>query len=322
MNSDNWKTGLLASNLPLEYEILDILTAQGFSCYSDFKYARNDAGIISDFSVDVHASAFTPFGAEDDLTAKIDILGECEHRHPDINWLFIPNIAARTKTPEDFGQSIRIIDQFSPYTIAREPIIAFDRSLPQCQKGIEINIRTGNVTVSEFNTRLAKLQHVLPRLYTENVLYFQTIRSEWNLPFLFCPILITSAKIFMLKPNISLQHIEDAESLEDVAQETPYIIIQSDYGPDFENQCRCECERLKVLQRNDQTMLIEQQRARYFNTRDNLPFTLIDALTNADRFYLKNLFTRFIACTNNRFSELMDAIKQSVNDALDTRKTI
>lgn len=317
----NWKKGLLESSLPLEYQILDTLRANGFKVDSDYKYARNDAGVISDFAVDVYANAYTPFSETSEITSKVELLVECEHRHPDIKWLFIP--AVNPDQLESQSESaVRIVDQYSSYVVSREHSIEFDRSIPVCQKGVEIDIRTGDAVKSKLDTHIKKLQHVLPRLYTENVLIFLTAAPEFNLPFVFCPILTTSTSLYMLKQGVTAGHIEQAGGIEDIAEMTPYMMMYSDYGPDFEHQCKTECKRLSVLQRTDKALNIEQKRARYFNRRDRLPFTLMESLITADRHYLRELFTRFIVCSEPYFDDLVKKIKDVSLSAAASREKI
>ncbi len=317
----NWKTGLLESNLPLEHQIMDILRDKGFKVDSDYKYARNDAGVIRDYAVDVYANAYTPFTRTNEITSKVELVVECEHRHPDIKWLFIPGVDSHRRDNCD-ASAIRIVDQFSSCLISRDRSIEFDQSIPVCQKGVEINIRTGDAVKPKLDKRFKKLQHVLPRLYTENVLLFLTADPDFNLPFIFCPILVTSTSLHMLKQGVTADHIERAEVLEEVAGKVPYMMMYFDYGPDFEHQCKSECKRLTVLQRTDKAMHIEQKRARYFNRRDRLPFTIMESLMTGDRHYLRDLFTRFIVCSEPYFNELVEKIKAVSLSAAESREEI
>ena len=66
--SNKWKSKLISSSLPLEFEVAKYFVSKGFSvtadytyARADYTYARNDSGTVKDFSVDLKASAYLPF---------------------------------------------------------------------------------------------------------------------------------------------------------------------------------------------------------------------------------------------------------------------
>ena len=322
--SDNlkWKSALLSSNMPLEFEASNILVSKGFAVHSGFKYSINDSGVIKDAPVDIHAAAHTPFSDMKKATARIEFLIECRHRHRNHIWLFLPDMNKPDFSPVTLGNTIRIVDQFSPYAVESKASFHFDSKIPVCHKGIEVDTEHGNVSDTVFKEGLARLQYALPRLLTENTLFYLNNHPDDNIPFLFCPILLTTAKLFVASENMNIIQIEASSAIEDIAVQVPYLIIYSDYGPDFEYQCKTECNRLKKFQRSDKATLIEQKRARYYGTQQNLPFTIIESLINAERYYLNTFFTQFIICDKPHFEELVNTIKKTVTSALRTRKFI
>jgi hypothetical protein len=60
-SSGKWKSKLISSSLPLEFEVAKFLVSQGFSVSADYTYARDDSGIVKDFSVGLQATAYLPF---------------------------------------------------------------------------------------------------------------------------------------------------------------------------------------------------------------------------------------------------------------------
>ncbi|MCP4350791.1 MAG: hypothetical protein GY795_35445 [Desulfobacterales bacterium] len=318
-----WKKGLLSSGMPLEFEAASILVSKGFAVNSDFKYTEvNDFGVVKDSSVALHASSDTPFSDSDKTAAHIDLLASCRHRRPDAAWLFMPDLNKPDFSPATRGNTIRVIDNFSPYTIESDAAITFDTDLPVCQKGIEIDLETGDSSDSVFRQGLVQLQYAIPRLLTENALLYLSLLPEQNLPFIFCPILLTTAQLFVINKDTTTDQIEACSEIHDIAAQVPYLIMYSDYGPDFEAQCIRECRRLKVLQKSDKAMAVEQKRARHYKSQHNLPFTIIEALTSGDRYYLNTFFTQFIICSNKNFQTLVDAIKKTAESALRTQKYI
>jgi len=81
MTTDNkWKSRLLSSSLPLEYEIAKILTQKGFTIRPDYTYSRNDAGVTKDFSADIEASQAAPFGQDETAYASLSLVAESKFR--------------------------------------------------------------------------------------------------------------------------------------------------------------------------------------------------------------------------------------------------
>ncbi len=318
-----WKKGLLSSGMPLEFEATSLLVSKGFAVNSDFKYTEvNDSGVARDSSVAIHAVSHIPFSDPDKTTARIDLLASCRHRRPDEAWLFLPDLNKPNFSPATPGNTIRVIDNFSPYTIESDASVTFDADLPVCQKGIEIDMETGNVSDSMFREGLIQLQYAIPRLLTENAILYLSLLPEQNVPFIFCPVLLTTAQLFVVNKDATTDQIEACSEIHDIATRVPYLIMYSDYGPDFEAQCMRECNKLKKLQRSDKAMAVEQKRARHYKSQQNLPFTIIEALVSGDRYYLNTFFTQFIICSNANFQTLVDTIKKTAVSALNTRKYI
>jgi hypothetical protein len=88
---NKWKSRLASSGVPLEFEAAKILAKKRFAVSADYTYARDDAGVVKDFSVDLEASGFTPFGNPNSITSSVSILVECKYRLPSTRWLFLPD---------------------------------------------------------------------------------------------------------------------------------------------------------------------------------------------------------------------------------------
>src|ERR1051325_785717 len=92
MSKDSkWKSRLLSSSLPLEYEAAKLLVSRGFGVDSDYSYSRDDSGVVKDFSVDVHGTAYAPFSKRKNLEIQLSLLVECKQRNPNVKWLFFPD---------------------------------------------------------------------------------------------------------------------------------------------------------------------------------------------------------------------------------------
>jgi len=317
-----WKNGLLSSNIPLELEAANILSSKGFAVQSNYKYDQSNFSVIRDLGVDLHAKTFISYPAETSggkKSTQLELLIECRHRHSDVAWVFLPDPNPPDLSPVKPGNTIRMVDKFSSYIIASDASALFDAEMPVCQKGIEINMEKGDADEAVFRQGLSQLQYALPRILTENILFYIETRSEDNIPFLFCPVFLTNSELFVLNRNAGVKEINKASEIGDVAARVPYLVMHLGYSPDFESQCRNEASRLQDIHRKAPAMIIERRRAAYYESRFNLPFTIIDALMTADRYYLDVFFTQFIVCSSSHFHILVDRIGDTVISAVSSQ---
>lgn len=317
-----WKEALLLSNLPLEFDAARLLVDEGFTVNSDFRYAWDSTGMARDSAIDLHAKTFFPFPEFPDKAVQVELLVDCRHRCPGTVGIFLPDPNPAGASRISPGNTVRVIDQFSPCLIHPDAMTAFDAALPVCYKGMEVNLTSGEVDETLFTTGLWQLQNPLPRLLTENVLGFLTGPRAANFPFFFCPVLLTTSALYVLKKDIRLNEIECAENVQELGVQTPFLIMCSDMSPDFKARCISESARLKPLLRTEKAMEIEMKKARYYNSHFNLPFTIIDALNAADYYYMNTFFTRFIICSNACFPEFVRKLKQASVNALKTHEIL
>jgi len=78
MSDKKWKSSLVSSSLPLEHEVARILVAKGFSVEADYTYARDDAGRLKDFPVDINATGYSPFNDPNQVDGMLELLVECK----------------------------------------------------------------------------------------------------------------------------------------------------------------------------------------------------------------------------------------------------
>ncbi len=316
-----WKSKLISSSLPLEFEAAKILAAKGFALSADYSYARNDSGIVKDFSVDMHALAYVPFKnhIETSPAATIELLVECKQRVQNISWLFFP-----THTPffayNNYGYALHAEDRFSRLFFPIHATAHFEKRMFFCYKGTEINEKDGNVYDTELRYGIAQLQYALPRLYTERVLENTQRRSFFDpvntLPFLFCSILITTAHLFVAHENLVTVDVEKSSSLKDIACPVPYLIYVSDYGPDFKSHCLKEFAPLADLSKQKNIRSLDAHRKKHTYLEHQLPSVLATSLAEGQRLPLYSNFTHFVVCTMSHFPSLITHLKRSTTKAV------
>lgn len=317
-----WKAALLGSNLPLEFEAARLLAAKGFRVDADFKYARSDVATAEEAAVGVRARAFTALSEPDQVAAEFYVLLECSQRPADVHWLFLPDVNPPRGPAADSRPAMRVVEEFSSYRIDCRAVAAVDARLPRCSKGLEIDPASGTVEPSVPGRGLSRLRHALPRLLVEAILAGLDERYDQNLPLLFCPILLTTARLLVARPEMTVEHVRRASAPQDVAAEVPYLCVDSDYEPDFQIRCEREFGGLRRLEGHDGLMLIEHRRAAHCRRPWELPFAILESLASAERYWLERLFTRFVVCDQAALPELIDALGAAAASAARSRREL
>lgn len=317
-----WKTALLSSGLPLEYEAARLLASKGFHVRWGLQYAPRDSAGVTDSSVDLHARSATPFSDASRVTGSLELVLECRHRRPKLNWLFLPEANPPAGFPACPGRVIRAVDRFCLYSVDDRACVAFEAELPICCKGLEIDLSSGRVDDSGLSGGLAQLQYALPRLMIQSVLRNFSDPGSENTPFLFCPVLLTTASLLVANKDLGVKEVEQASDLGELAGEVPYLVTTLEYGPDFEAHCQREFRALEALERTDALLMVESKRAGLCQSERELPVATIEALIAADGYWLQRLFTRFVVCTRSGLSTLIDRIQQAAERAIESRKQL
>ncbi len=314
-----WKDMLLNSGIPMELDAARLLVSEGFSVNSDISYILNHGNSSFNGGIDLHGEIYLPFG-ENNGSVCLDFLINCSHCHGDALWMFSPNPNNRDIFYKNSGTALRIIDQFSPFRIPQEEFAGFESQSPQSFRGMEINIATGEDSGSDFMAKLFRLQYFMPSLITDRIFTFLTGPPHENFPFLICPLLLTTAPIYLLDKDITPKDIKAASRIEDISEKKTYIIMETNISPDFKHLCMDQSRPLEKLLRTDEAMEIEMKKARFYQSRSNLPFTIIEAFIRGDYFYLARFFTRFFICSQDGFPGFIRHIKSLVDSGLKSCK--
>ena len=323
--SNEWKTKLISSSLPLEFEVAQILVSKHFTITADYKYERidlHDSENAKDFSVDLCAKLDLSTGRQfKGRNTELQLLVECKQKKSDNKWIFFPDPNPYSSSEiSSRGYVVQYIDEFSKHFFpiqATKKIVSFSEKNLICYKGTEINLSTGSVFDKEIKHGLSQLQYALPRLMTQNIiesiLFIQWMKS--SRPFLYCPILVTTADLFIVNKNLKITNIESADSLNQIAVQVPYLVVSLDYGPDFENHCIKECKKLTkphIISFLKELGQIRYENGEYYN---NVPIRIYKELLNAGTATLERYFTQFIVCSMKNFPALLDEIKEICQSA-------
>jgi len=317
-----WKSRLASSSLPLEYEVARLLVSHGFGVAGEYSYTRMSSGEEKTFSVDVDGLAFSPFTNPHRVTGSLELLVECKYRRPEKKWLFIRDPNKPDYSPILLGATLRVLDAFSPYAVKGQAAADFERQLDFCYKGTEVNTKDGSVCDSDISKGISQLQFALPRLVslaaTDSLLgHIDDAHVK-----VFCPVLVTTAKLYVAKRNFSTSAVVSSSSMDDLARHVPYLIMYRDCPADFTMHCTRECAQLRDLLDRDETKRIENARKRHSISVLNSPEWMLSSLINGGRFCAGELFRQFVVCEMKHLPTLVSEIKRATTRVLRTRKML
>lgn len=314
-----WKSRLLSSSVPLEYEVARTLTEHQFAVDADYAYSRMDGDSSKDFSVDISATAYPPYRGEK-ILAEIHLLIECKHRHENTKWLFFPDPNTDEFATFRLGSTVRAVDEFSSTFFRSMATAKFDELGTVCLKGVEIDLSTGSVHDSEIRHGLYQLQFALPRLLSEAVTFNLRNLAEDRHPFFFCPILLTTASIHVAKAETSVRSVEAATALEDISAEEPFVLLHLDSTPEFEDHRARACERLSALAEEPFVLELDEIRKAGGAHHFELPSTKCANLADKNGGKFMEYFSQVVICQQSYLPTLISRIKDASGNAIRTRR--
>lgn len=317
-----WKSKLLSSSTPLEYEVAKTLVSKGFSVTADYSYAREDEGRLKDFSVDISAYGFPPFNSENNLKSTFSLLVECKYRHRGITWLFFPDPNEDTSHVFLSGSTLHAVDEFSPKFFPYNCTGTIEDSAPYSFKGVEVNVDRGDVHDAEIRRGLLQIQYALPRVLTREIMSSVTLNLEDNLPFFFCGMVVTTAPLMLAREGLTMADVEKAVTLGDIAEPVPWLIACVDPASDFIRHRANACAPLRELAHHPLMAALDQLRATAGENEYCLPSTMCRELAdeNSGR---GSYFRQIIVCSFEHLDDFLEHVKnissRAVRGLRDTR---
>jgi hypothetical protein len=309
MTSGKWKSKLLSSGVPLEYEVAKELVRRGFSVASDFSYQRNDAPSDEDFSVDVDAFWLVPVVKGAGGSCSLTLLIECKYRHPGVAWLFLPDPNTGSLSFTTWGHKFRVVDSFSRWFVHRSAE-RFERHFVPCYKGVEVDIDGGGVDDSRLRHGLYQLQYALPALLAERIRSAAIENPVDNMPFMFLPILVTTAPLVVAKRGLNMRRLQSANALRDIGTEIPYVSVYVTTGSEFEKHVAAQCAGLPKRIETETMREVEEQRRVAGASEYDLPSLVTTCLAFgiADAT-LDRPFNQIVVCSFAFLGELLTLVK-------------
>jgi hypothetical protein len=237
MTSKNWKVALLSSGLPLEYLVAKKLSEGSFHIKGEYSYIRqNEQDVNTEFSVDLLATKPLIYEPKYEHWGNINVIIECKYRQPQKMWVFSPHPAMLSTLP--ISENPIIVNQYlCTRRIDPEHLSCFRKDVQYCIKGTEL-LENKRDNPNDISHGLSQLRYAAPRLVLDGLssqikanddtsLYIETV----------CPILVTTAPLYVLKSELNLEDFRGASEPTDVAEEVDVLIVSQASGPQLHEYC-------------------------------------------------------------------------------------
>jgi len=219
MSTKSWKDLLLSSGIPLEYSVSRVFETLGTGAGSEFRYERTDEhGIRRVFSVDVHSARH-----DWDRGVTLETLVECKYRHDGTKWVFLPEDYSTFLGP-DFDDAFVTLDQCCPDRRLNTQLLAeFRERYPLCSKGIELLPTDKNPKSIE--QAVQQLRHAVT---AKTITDLRWMGAEFRPPAItaIVPMVVTTADLWRLKSDCTVDDVRQAEELTDVAEQHDLLVLQ------------------------------------------------------------------------------------------------
>jgi len=187
---------------------------------------RNEERFDTEFSVDLRASDI--LSRKGSYWGDLNFLVECKYSYRNVKWIFSPHPDISNFTSDPVSPLQELTTKRIPHSA---PVFRCTDQLPVCAKGIEIH--TSDVNPQAITRGLHQLRFAAGRLASELVEeQISALNEDDLLVGLVCPILVTTASLFVLKERTNLKRIENSSRLDQFANSTDALVVAAQHaGP-------------------------------------------------------------------------------------------
>ena len=235
MPDAKWKPALLRTGLPFEYFVSKALEAKGFDVSGEFAFTRKERdGTNVECSVDLKAEHLIGERAENgnwQKAVQLNLLVECKYNVPGSHWVLAP----RPREILSLGrEEMVLVDQCSCGFVENRSVVLLPEQTPICLKGVVLHEGAGDAQDHTIQHGLSQLRYAMPRLVASALSEQLGGGEEYGMPlFLLGSLLVTSAPIRVLKPELSMETYNAAQGLDDISTVVPYVCVSNPLGPDL-----------------------------------------------------------------------------------------
>ncbi len=217
MSAKTWKDHLLSSGLPLEQSVIQTLRSLGIEDPREYKYERlNEQSVPTIFSVDIHAMMIG--------NVWLEFFIECKYRHPGTQWVFTPDQHSISRD-DSFPDTFIILDHLTDWILDRSSLDRHASDYMLCGKGVELVNNDANPKSIE--QAIQQLRYALIEEAADSIIH-QTdgLLGPINPIFVLVPIVVTTADLWRLKPDATVESIRTASVLDEVAEQQTVLVVQ------------------------------------------------------------------------------------------------
>lgn len=312
-NQKDWKDALLRTSLPLEYLVASKLSNKKCGIQGEFHYLRpNELGVITEFSVDVWAASPLT-NKRNGLLGHINYLIECKHCHDSVKWVFAPH--TKNDVEQIFEKSVvHVLDHLCTSRIFNKtPIWQLGGNYPSCYKGIELQDKDATAqNIEKGRNQLAYGAFSLA-IHLSEVQMNNYHDEDFQVEFL-CPILVTTADLFILKSGLTLEDFRRAKSHNDISTPTPALILTNPYShlfSDYSDSQLSELHKRKILIKSRVEQL--EKLVNKLTDVEEAPVK-IPAYLSFD-WDMRNVATRVLVVNYKHFDSVVGKLRQSIVSA-------
>jgi len=319
-NSKKWKSRLLSSSIPLEFEVAKILSKLGFSVSYDYAFLRKEGTDFKEFSTDIHAVGFYPLKNDDKVEAIFDMLVECKYREEGKRWLFLPETNREGFSVQTLGCTIRHSATFTQRRIKKDKIYSQEEMFEFVLKGVEVNSNSGDVFDKDIRHGIHQLKYAMPYIIQDHIESNLYCHIEDAKPWFSVPILLTNADLCILHKNTSIDSIKKSEKIDDISQIVPYLICYSDIGPEFTEHHKYIFKNFYTDNiKNENLQLFEAAQKKFLHKNYNIydsPLEECWELQSSFKSKLIHNYSHFFVCTFEHFEDLTRKILSTISKSM------
>ena len=217
LGTKTWKDHLLSSGLPLEQSVVQVLKSLGVEDAREYKYEKpNEQGVPTTFSVDIHATLVK--------SVWLEFFIECKYRHDGTQWIFTPDEYS-IGHDDSFFDSLVVLDELLDCHVDNFLVDRYSDEYVLCGKGVELLNNDANPKSIE-----QAIQQLRYALVEESADCLREQAEGLNALFVLVPIVVTTAELWRLRPNVTIERLRSASCLDEVADQ--YSILLARHNPD------------------------------------------------------------------------------------------
>lgn len=225
MSRHTWGESFLKSGLPLEHVTLIALRSEGFLCYPNVEYSRQEESKEQTwFEIDMEATWHYT-----NKDTSLSLLVECKYHDQSRFWFFLPCERRRWHFND------RVFN-FGPLQTQTHPLSETALNLaPLSCRGIVIS-RAGTKQENAVHTAVQQLANGFVPLTLSKMFRFRLHSKPGRAPGCtsLVPMIVTNAQIYRLRPALTnLSEIRDASSPADVGDLLPWTWCYFDPSRDL-----------------------------------------------------------------------------------------